>query len=671
MHGEAQILRDLVVVLAAALPIVFVFQHLRIPTVVGFLVAGVLIGPHGVGVIRDDADVRAVAELGLVLLLFVVGLELSFRQMLRLGRLLLAVSAVQIGATVAAGWAAARAAGLDGVAALFVGFLLAHSSTAIVLRLLADRGETDSPHGRLAVGVLLVQDLSLVPMVLLVRALAVPGEISWPAAGSALLWAALAVGAMVFGANLLMPALLRLIVGWRSRELFTASVVVLCLGTAWLAAQFGLSLALGAMIAGLVISESEYSHQVIADVLPFRDVLNGVFFISVGMLVHLDFVASQLPWILLAGLAVLVFKSGILLVAFRAFGTPARTAAISALGLAGMGEMAFVLLSIGGPLAIISPALAEGAVAVAVLTMLVTPPLLVLGPRIGEGLQAILGGPVVEEKGPEAARGGHVVVIGYGLNGENLARVLRETGVPHLVVDLNPDLIAKARRQGDPVLFGDATRLEVLMQAGVASAAAVVVAISDPVATRRIVGLARHLAPEAAIIVRTRYVAEVDELRRLGATEVIPEEFETSIEIFARVLDHLRVPRNIINMQIALIRNESYDLLRQPGLQRHRLTDLDAILTAATIDNFLVTAESPAAGKTIAELGLRSRTGVTIIAVVRAGKPHTNPPPDMRLEPGDFLVLLGSHAELDAASKVLEPPPGRKVDSDGTGSEGG
>jgi CPA2 family monovalent cation:H+ antiporter-2 len=452
-----------------------------------------------------------------------------------------------------------------------------------------------------------------------------------------------------------MPAILRLIVRLRSRELFSAVIVVFCLGTAWLAAQFGLSLALGALIAGLVLSESEYSHQIIADVLPFRDVLNGLFFISVGMLLRLDFVVSQLPWILLAGAALLAFKFIVLFGSIRLLGGPTRVAAITALALAGMGEMAFVLLSIGGPIGIVPEAVYEGAVAVAVLTMLVTPGLLVIGPTIGQLLQGLLGGEHTEEKPPSALKG-HVVIIGYGLNGENLARVLRDTAIPRIVVDLNPDLIAKAKEAGDDVLFGDATRVEVLIQAGAPSAAVLVVAISDPIATRRIVGVARHVAPNVAVIVRTRYVAEVDDLRRLGATEVIPEEFETSIEIFARVLGHLRVPRNVINLQVDLIRGESYGLLRQPGLKPHMLADLDAILTAATIDNFLVTADSPAAGRTIAELGLRATTGVTIIAVVRGGQPRTNPPADTRIEAGDILVLFGSHAELDAASKVLEPP---------------
>lgn len=647
-------LRDLVVVLAAALPIVLIFQRLRIPSVVGFLIAGMVIGPHGASLIRNADEVQSLAELGIVLLLFVVGLELSFRQLLRLGRVLLGSSIIQIALTVAAGWAVATAVGLNATTAVFVGFLVAHSSTAIVLKLLTDRGETDAPHGRLIVGILLVQDLSLVPMVLLTRLLATPGEASWADVGIALLGAALAVAAMVIGAQMVMPAVLRVIVRLRSRELFTAAIVVLCLGTAWLAAQFGLSLALGALIAGLVISESEYSHQVVADVLPFRDLLNGIFFISVGMLLRLDFVAQQLPWILLASGGVLAFKFTVFFTAIRAFGGLTRVGAITALGLAGMGEMAFVLLNIGSPLGIVPPPVYEGIIAVAVLTMLVTPGLLAIAPKVAELLQRYLGGVhVEEEKAPSLT--GHVVIIGYGLNGQNVARVLRETGIAHVVVELNPDLLALARRQEELVLFGDATRLEVLLQVGITAAAAVVVAISDPVATRRIVGVARHVASEVAIIVRTRYVAEIDELRRLGATDVIPEEFETSIEIFARVLERLRVPRNVINLQISLIRGENYELLRGAGERRQSLVHLDEILAATTIDTFRVDPESPIAGRTIADLGLRQKSGVTIIAIVRGGAPRTNPSPQMKIEGCDVLVLFGSHAELDAALKELQP----------------
>jgi CPA2 family monovalent cation:H+ antiporter-2 len=653
MHTETQILRDLVVVLAAALPIVLVFQRLRFPTVVGFLIAGIFIGPHGVGVVADDADVRSLAEFGIVLLLFVVGLELSFRQLMRLGRLLFGSGIAQISMTVFAAALTARVAGLDMPAAVFIGFLIAHSSTAIALKLLADRGETDAPHGRIMIGLLLVQDLSLVPMALFTRLLAAPDSTSWGTVGVTLLVSAAALALMVIGAHLIMPAVLKLIVRLRSRELFTAAVVVLCLGTAWLAAEFGLSLALGALIAGLVISESEYSHQVIADVLPFRDVLNGVFFISVGMLLRLDYVTEHFVWILIGSGAVIAFKFAVLFATIWGFGGPARAAAISGLGLAGMGEMAFVLLSIGGPLNILAPETTEAIVALAVVTMLITPALLAIAPAVGDLLQTRFGGPTLDEA-PVEQRSNHVIVLGYGLNGENVARVLRETAIAHVVVDLNPDLIAKARNNGDDVLFGDGTRIEVLLQAGLQTAAALVVAISDPVATRRIVGNARSEAPEIAIIVRTRYVAEVDELRRLGATEVIPEEFETSIEIFARVLDHLRVPRNIVNMQVMLIRGESYGLLRQTSKERGNLAHLDAILAAATIDNFMVTAESPIVGKTIAELNLRGATGVTIIAVVRGNTPRTNPPADMRIEAGDILVLFGSHAELDAATTVLQ-----------------
>jgi CPA2 family monovalent cation:H+ antiporter-2 len=652
MHAELQILRDLVVVLAAALPIVLVFQRLRIPTVVGFLIAGMLIGPHAIGVVQNDGDVRSLAEFGIVLLLFVVGLELSFRQLLSLGRLLLGSGIAQIVLTAVAAALAARLTGVETAAAVFIGFLVAHSSTAIVLKLLADRGELHARHGRIMVGILLVQDLSLVPMALFTRVLA-PGSASWAGVGTALLTAAAALGLMVVVAQRVMPKVLRVIVGLRSREVFSAAVLVFCLGTAWLASQFGLSLALGALIAGLVLSESEYSHQVVADVLPFRDVLNGIFFISVGMLLHLDYVVREFVWILLAGSLIVAFKFGVLFFAIRAFGGEVRVAAVSALGLAGMGEMAFVLLSIGGPLGVVSADVYQGIVAVAVLTMLLTPGLLAIAPWVGGKLQKRFQ-EVPTEEPPRATWRGHVIIVGYGLNGTNVARVLRETSVPHVVIEVDADLIEKARRNGDEILFGDATRREVLLQAGIKTATVVVIAISDPVATRRIVGLSRHEAPEVPVIVRTRYVAEIDELLQLGATEVIPEEFETSIEIFARVLERLRVPRNVVNLQVSLIRGESYGILRRAEAPPRAMAPLEAILAAATIDNFLVTPESPAAGKTITELDLRGKAGVTIIAVVRDDKPRTNPPADMKIEAGDILVLFGSHAELDTAMSLLQ-----------------
>jgi CPA2 family monovalent cation:H+ antiporter-2 len=660
---EGSILRDLVVLFAAALPIVFVFQRLNIPPVVGFLIAGVVIGPHGVGLIARSTEVDNLAELGLVLLLFVVGLELSFGQLTRLARVIVWSGSLQVLATAGLGAAAALAAGLNGAEAVLAGFLVAQSSTAIVLKVLSDRGELDAPHGRLAAGILLIQDLCLVPMVLLTRLLATPSSASWLAIGAVLVKGAATVGLIVVAARLVMPSLLRQIVRLRSRELFTGAIVLFCLGTAWLASQLGLSLALGALIAGLVISESEYSHQAVAEILPFRDAFNSIFFISIGMLVQLDVLYAHLLPVAAAAAGVLAFKLLVVPAVVLPFYRSVRVAVLTALALAGLGELSFVLARVAVASGLMPAAHYEAFVTVAVLTMLASPFLMNAAPA----LTAVLRGRS-RVATPEAGSGhllprNQVLVVGYGLNGENLANVLRQTGVPYLILELNPERVEAARRRGEPVLYGDATRAAVLRQAGAASAPVIVVAISDPVATRRIVALARQSSPHAPIIVRTRYVAEIEDLRRLGATEVIPEEFETSVEIFARVLRRLHVPRNIIGVQIDLIRQQSYRMLRGLALPRQTLDQLGHILAATTTETFLIAPSSPAAGRSIRELKLRRTTGVTIIAVVRDGQPFTNPPPEFEIRSGDILVMLGSHAQLDQAMSRLGEAPGSEVPS--------
>jgi CPA2 family monovalent cation:H+ antiporter-2 len=655
-------LRDLVVLFATALPIVFAFQRLRIPSVVGFIITGVAIGPHALGLIRNTEDVQHLADLGLVMLLFVAGLELSFRSLTRLGRIILWAGAAQITATGALVAGLVALAGWPGTQALFFGFVAVHSSTAIVIKMLADRGELDTPQGQIAAGVLLIQDLSLVPMVLLVRVLAGTEATSWLAVASVLLKAGLAIAVIVVGARVLLPTLLHQIVRLRSREMFTGAIVLFSFGTAWLAAELGLSLALGALIAGLVISESEYSHQAVADIVPFRDTLNSVFFLSIGMLLHVDFLAAHWLPLLAGATGLMALKFVVLLVAIFALQRSLRVAVTAALALGAAGEMAFVLAQFALPTGLISAPQYEAVVGMVTISMVLGPFLISASPSLAAYFQQWLKLPEWTAEAPERAPRGHVLIIGYGLNGENLARVLRQTGIPYLILELNAERITAARRAGEPALWGDGSQLEVLRKAGVASAHVIVVAISDPVVTRRIVALARQENRRVALIVRTRYVAEIDQLRRLGATEVIPEEFETSVEIFARVLRRLRVPQNVIALQVDLIRRQGYGMLRGLALPRQSLDQLTDILAETTTETFLIMRGSPADGQTIRTLGLRRTTGVTIIAVVRDGRPQTNPPAEMEIRAGDVLVLVGSHEQLDRALSALggvassEPP---------------
>ncbi|HVN84933.1 MAG TPA: cation:proton antiporter [Candidatus Binatia bacterium] len=660
--AEAPLLRDLVVLFATAIPIVFIFHRLNVPSIVGFLIAGVLIGPNGLGLIKGADDVERLAELGVVLLLFVVGLELSLEQLTQLGRTVVTAAALQVLLTAALTTALMSAAGLPTAQAIFIGFVVVHSSTAVALKLLADRGEIDSAHGRLTAGIAVIQDLCVVPMMLLVPVLAHPSAASPLAITLTIAKAAVLVAVIIVAARMLLPRLLELIVRLRIRELLTGAVVLFCLGTAWLTAQFGLSLAFGALVAGLVISESEYSHQAVAEILPFRDTFNSIFFTSVGMLLHLDVVVQHAAALLGLTVAAILLKGVLIGTVIGALTGSARLAALVAAALCQIGELAFVLARLATSSPLLSSLHYDLFLAVSVVSMAATPFLLHAAPSIAHLLQRTRG-QRPEPLRPKDELHGHVVIIGYGLNGRNLARVLRETGLRYRILELNPDVVAGARRDQEPIIFGDATRADLLHRVHIEHAHVVVVAISDAAATRRIVAVIRQLNPHATVIVRTRYVAEIDTLYRLGATEVIPEEFETSVEIFARVLRRLRIPRNVINVQIDLIRGERYGMLRGLTLPRQSMHDIQHLLAATLTETYLVDPSSVAAGRTIADLGLRRATGVTIIATVRGGTPVTNPGPEHRIEAGDTLVLLGNHNELDRAMARLEPKRAAGEDS--------
>lgn len=649
----ALFLRDFVVLLAASLPMAFLAQKVRLPSVVGFLLAGVAIGPYSVGLIHSPDAVSILAELGVVLLLFTIGLEFSLTDLLRIRLYVLGCGGTQILTTVAAIAGVAYVGGLGTPRAIVIGFIGALSSTAIVLKLLADRGELDSPHGQVSLGILIAQDLCVVPMMLLLPALGRPGGVEVLVIGRTVVEAFFGLAAILLTARLVLPRLMRQVVRLRNRELFIGTVVLFCFGTAWGAAQLGLSLAIGAFVAGLVISESEYSHQVTAEILPFRDLFNSIFFMSVGMLLDLRFLADHFLPIIGLVAAIMLLKTALGAAAVLAFRPAWRLALVVGVLVAQIGEFSFVLARQALDLGLLSAPEFQTILTVSVFTIIVGSFAIASAPDII--LQALGGHPDTPATTATPAMSNHVVIVGYGLNGQNLARVLRETGIAYRIVDLNAEGVREAGRRSEPIIFGDATRAVVLQHLSAPAAAVIVVAISDAAATRRIVSIARETSPHAALIVRTRYVTEIEELYRLGADEVIPEEFETSVEIFAHVLRRMHIPGNVIAMQVDLIRGERYAALRGVKLPHQHLDDLRMVLEASTTETYLLRATSPTVGRTIRDLELRDRTGITLIAVVRQGHPHTNPGADFDLRAGDVLVMLGSHAELAAAMRLLDP----------------
>ncbi|MBS1242981.1 MAG: Kef-type transport system rane subunit [Nitrospirae bacterium] len=657
--AEVTILRELIILLAVSLPITFLFHKAKLPALVGFLITGVLIGPHGTAVITETQAVERLADVGVVLLLFTVGLEFSIEDIMRSGRQLLLGGGTQVVLTVGAVAGIALLFGYPMTQALFFGFLASLSSTAIVLKMYSDRAELDTAHGRLSTGILLFQDMAVVPMMLLLPVLGqagTAGEITPVSVMMSLGKAVLGLAVVFLAARQIVPFLLHHVIRLRNREMFFLLVVLLCLGTAWITFSLGLSLALGAFLAGLIIAESEYSHQIVADILPFRDYFASIFFISVGMLLKTDYFLMH--WPLLIGLTTVLalLKTGLVTVTAAVLRYPVRSALLSGLALAQVGEFSFLLADQGSRFGLIAGNTFQAFINTSILTMIATPFIMHVAPWFADRIR--LPRPDSTDNANVCSLTGHTIIAGYGLNGRNLARTLRATRIPYTVLEVNADTIRKARDDGEPIIYGDITREDVLVRAGADCARVIVFAISDFSATRMAIRFVRSINPSIFILVRTRYAAEVDELLKLGADQVIAEEFETSIEIFSRVLHQYHVPGNIIANQISLVRFDGYKMLRGLSLDQEKIGRLAALFAAATVDNVQVQPECACIGKTLRELDIRRSSGATVLAIVRNGEAVTNPGIDFRLEADDILVLLGAHKELDAAATLLTQRPG-------------
>ncbi|MBE0606135.1 MAG: cation:proton antiporter [Deltaproteobacteria bacterium] len=650
------VLRDLAVVLAAAITVAILFRRLKLSVVAAFLVGGAAIGPTGAGLVSETGMVKALAEIGVALLLFTVGLEISFSNLGKMRRRILLGGGGQLLATIFAVLLVLLPAGFAAPEAVFIGFVLSLSSTAIVMKAYSERMEIDSAHGKISVGILLFQDMAVIPMMLLVPSLRNWETAQFSSVAVTLLKAGAGVASVLLLATFVIPRFLKEVIRLNSREILAMAVLCLILGTAYFAQMWGLSLAMGAFLAGLVVTESDYINEIAAQIFPFRDVFNGVFFISVGMLLDLPFLARNFPAVLLLSAAVLAGKTLCAGAAIRAVRYPWAATVIAAVGLAQVGEFSFLLLFQGFREGLLDGRLYQYLLAVAILTMVATPFLMNAAPAIARFWTCrVAKGPdrAAEEEVtlPSQQWENHVIISGYGMNGRNLAKVLRSTHLPYVVVDLNDVLVRQSREEGEKIFFGDVNNPEVLDRMGISRARILVCAISDPMATRRAVATARRANPGLFILVRTRYVADVDDLISLGANAVIPEEFETSVEIFARVLEEFHVPDHVVRQQEALIRSGTYQILRERTVPRGgaMMTEFEEFLKRKVIEVFFVSPESGWADRAVGELPTGGEPGITLLAVLRGDQAIVQPHPDLKLLPGDKLVLFGGHAPLAAA----------------------
>jgi CPA2 family monovalent cation:H+ antiporter-2 len=656
---QLPVLRDLVILVAIAIPVVIVAQRLRVPTVVGYLLTGIAIGPNALALVAQPDSVASLAEVGVVLLLFAIGLELSLSRIVRMGQWVVRGGGLQVIVTIGAIAGAALMLGTPVRLAIFFGALFALSSTAIVLKVYNDRGELDAPHGRVAVAILLFQDLCVVPLMLVAPLLA--GTRTTAAASlRTIVLSVVVVAVLVLGGRLAVPRALRRIAELRNREIFTLSVVFIGLGAAYITSVFGMSLALGAFIAGLIISESDYGLQALSDVLPFRDTFSGIFFISVGMLLDIRYVASNMAAVVSVAAGVMVLKTVIVIGVVRLLKRSLRVGVLSGLGLAQVGEFSFVLAGSGVALGLLDAGQYQLFLDATVLTMLAAPFVIGGADHVAEWTARVtrrehLVIPTTEMPAVRALRD-HVIIVGYGLNGRNLARALESAEIPYVVLEQNGQLVRRARLERTPIFFGDGARAEVLERVGLEHARVLVYAIAAPAEERRGVAVARQLSPGVRIVVRTRYVSEIEELRRLGADEVIPEELETSVEIFARVLRRYGVEVNRIRRLVDEVRSDHYGLLltRERSVTSRIGDALAPLGERVRLQTVVVEEGTLAVHQSPASLGLRKTTGASVIAVVRRGAVTYSPEPNTVFEVGDEVLLVGDTDALEKARTYFE-----------------
>lgn len=536
-----ELLQDLVVVFLLAVIVVIALRRIKVPSIAGFIVAGILVGPEVLNVIDDVHKVEVLAEIGVALLLFGIGLELSLERMRRLWRILVIGGAFQVGATVVVATIVSRLFGLGLGPSVFVGCVIAVSSTAVVLSGLRARGEIDAPHGRLTLGILVFQDLCVVPMMLVIPLLAGTGG-SGASMVVALAKSAGVLAVVLVAARLIVPRVLHFVALARQRDVFVLTVFLVCIGTAWVVSMAGVSVALGAFLGGLVVSGSQYRHQALSELIPFREVFSSLFFVSIGMLLSPLAIASSAGTVLALLAAIVVGKFILVLTAGAVLRLPVRTIVMAAAALCQVGEFSFVLLNSGNQWQILPAPFVSDIYVAIILSMLITPMFIALAPRLAAGASRVSvitrswRVPTADDMSDEIPLHDHVIIAGFGVTGRELSLSLKHTGITYIVVDMNPETVSEASAQGENVCFGDVTSREVLHSLGIERAREFVIAINDPGASERAVRVARAMAPKLPIFVRAAYAVDLERMIDAGATDVIVAELEASAAMTARML---------------------------------------------------------------------------------------------------------------------------------------
>lgn len=690
MH-HLPLLQDMLILLGLSVVIVYALQKIKVPSIIGFLLTGVIIGPYGFSLINAVDQVEVLSEIGVILLLFVIGMELSIKQLASIKKTVFIGGALQVGVTAAVASVSYQVLGNPWNESVFVGFLFSLSSTAIVLKTLQDRRQISAPHGRNALGILIFQDIIVVPMMLVTPIMA-GASTNIAMSIATLLGKSLIVVAITYvSARFIVPRVLYSVAKTNSKELFLLVTITLCFAVAFLTSEAGLSLALGAFLAGLILSESEYSHQATSVILPFRELFTSIFFVSIGMLLQLQFFVTNIGVIL--GLVALVFvvKSLIAAMAVAVLRYPPRTLILTGLALFQVGEFAFILSKVGLQYELLTPETNQYFLSVSILSMMLTPLVIIFSETIADRLAPVTkvlpfggqgqepatlenpGSSTSNQRAPgdsasdshtpgdttshsptshDHALQNHLVIIGYGINGSNLAKAAAASNIPYIVIETNPETVQRERAKGVPILYGDATEEHILEIAHIDKARVAVVAISDLLATRYVIKAIRSISDSVHLVVRTRYVKETTELLALGADEVIPEEFETSVQIFTGVLHNFLVPEDDIDQFVEAIRSDNYQLFNREVSRpkTYRPTELaDFNITCLRIH----TDSRRIVGKSLQELNLRATYGLNILGIKRGETMLERITPEETLKQGDIVYIQGDKQHIAAFHKVV------------------
>lgn len=656
------LLQDILILLGFSAVIVFVLQKLKLPSIIGFLLTGIIIGPHGLSLINDVEQVEVLSEIGVILLLFVIGMELSLKQLASIKKTVFIGGLLQVGITATVTGLIYYFLGYSWNESVFVGFLFSLSSTAIVLKTLQDRKEISAPHGRNALAILIFQDIIVVPMMLITPFIAGESTNIGMSILSLVLKSAVVIVITVISARYIVPKLMHAVAKTNSKELFLLVTFTLCFAVAFLTSEVGLSLALGAFIAGLIISESEYSHQATSIILPFRELFTSFFFVSVGMLLDLSFFIGNIPTIMFLVLLVFIIKSIIASLAVAALKYPTRTVLLTGLSLFQVGEFAFILSKVGIEYNLLTAQTNQYFLSVSIVSMILTPFIIIFSERIANRFIGIskkigLDSTTISNKNMSEISDdeleNHLIIIGYGVNGSNLAKAAAASNIPYVVIEMNAETVRQQKAKGLPVIFGDASQDHILEAVQLPNARAAVIAISDNQATKTIIKNIRSHSESLYLVVRTRYVKEISELIALGADEVIPEEFETSVQIFTHVLQNFLVPEDDIDHLIEKVRADNYEIfkgeLKLPKTYRPKnIADFNITCLRINSDSneFL--------GKPLKDLNLRAEHGINILGIKRREKMLDSVQPTEVLKQGDIIYVQGNQNKIEKFHKTIK-----------------